>query len=100
MRTYQTISADGHLEVPLDWSTRVPLEVQGQGARLVRNADGSEVWVMDEWTRDNIGNLYCGLRYDQYVPAAAAPPTIFPTARSVPAPAMPPSACASRIPTV
>ena len=72
MRTYQTISADGHLEVPLDWSTRVPSKYKDKAPRLVRNRDGTEAWVMDEWTRDNIGNLYCGLHYDEYVPATAA----------------------------
>jgi len=72
MRKYQTISADGHLEVPLDWSARVPSKYKDKAPRLVRNHDGTEVWVMDQWTRDNVGNLYCGLPYDRYVPANAA----------------------------
>ena len=72
MRTYQVISADGHLEVPLDWSARVPAKYRDKAPRLVRNKDGTELWVMDEWTRDNVGNLYCGLPYDKYTRSNAA----------------------------
>ncbi|HEY2107074.1 MAG TPA: amidohydrolase family protein [Candidatus Binataceae bacterium] len=71
MRNYQVISADGHLEVPLDLSTRVPARYADKAPKLVRNKDGSEVWVMDEWTRDNVGNLYCGLPYDQFTRSSA-----------------------------
>ena len=77
MRNYQVISADGHLEVPLDWSTRVPARYADKAPESVRNKDGTEVWVMDEWTRDNVGNLYCGLPYDKFT-AATAPTYHFP----------------------
>lgn len=71
MRKYQIISGDGHVEVPVDWSTRVPAKYRDHAPRLVRNADGSETWLMDEWKRDCIGNLYCGLRYDEFTPKSA-----------------------------
>jgi predicted TIM-barrel fold metal-dependent hydrolase len=71
MRTYQVISGDGHVEVPLDWSTRVPGKYREYAPHLVRNLDGTETWIMDEWKRDCIGNLYCGLRYDEFTPKTA-----------------------------
>ena len=71
MRKYQVISGDGHVEVPLDWSTRVASKYRERAPHLVRNPDGSETWIMDEWKRDCIGNLYCGLRYDEFTPKTA-----------------------------
>ncbi len=71
MRRYNVISGDGHVEVPLDWSTRVPAKYREHAPRLMRNADGTETWVMDEWRRDCIGNLYCGLRYDEFTRKSA-----------------------------
>lgn len=66
MRYYNVISADGHVEVPLDFSTRVPARHKAMAPTLVRHEDGTEWWHLDEWTRDNAGNLYCGLRYDEF----------------------------------
>ncbi|HKD65830.1 MAG TPA: amidohydrolase family protein [Candidatus Binataceae bacterium] len=67
MRTYKVISADGHMEVPIDWAKYVPGKFQEHAPRLVRREDGSEVWRMDEWERENIANLYCGMRYNEFV---------------------------------
>jgi predicted TIM-barrel fold metal-dependent hydrolase len=39
---------------------------------LVRRDDGTDWWVADEWTHDNVGNLYCGLRFDEFTPSTAA----------------------------
>ncbi len=67
MRKYQIISADGHMEVPIDWVKYVPAKYKERAPRLLRREDGSEVWRMDEWERENIANLYCGMRYNEFV---------------------------------
>jgi predicted TIM-barrel fold metal-dependent hydrolase len=72
MRRYQVISADGHVEVPLEFSKRVPTKYRDVAPRLVVHEDGTEWWHMGQWTRDNVGNLYCGLRYDEFTPKTAA----------------------------
>jgi len=33
-----------------------------------RREDGTEYWQMGEYTRENIGNLYCDLSFDQFTP--------------------------------
>ncbi len=66
MRTYQVISADGHVEVPLDFAARVPAKYRDLAPRLVTKDDGTEWWRMDQWERENSGNLVCELDYDQF----------------------------------
>ncbi|MGO9450906.1 MAG: hypothetical protein ACLQDV_07655 [Candidatus Binataceae bacterium] len=72
MRKYQIISTDGHMEIPVNFRDRMPSRFKDLVPRLVRNPDGTDTWVMDKWRRDNIGNLYCGLRYDQWHKPTAA----------------------------
>ncbi len=67
MRKYQIISADGHMEVPIDWAKYVPAKYKERAPKLVKRENGSEVWRMDEWERENIANLYCGMRYNEFV---------------------------------
>jgi len=71
VRTYEVISADGHLEVPIDFAARVPQRFKDLAPRLIRKPDGTETWFMDGFERDNVGNLHCGMHYDQWTPATA-----------------------------
>ena len=70
MRNYQVMSADGHCEAPIDWSKRAPAKYKDVAPKLIVKEDGSEWWRMehgsDTWERENGGNLYCGLRYDEF----------------------------------
>ena len=68
MRTYQVISADGHVEVPLDFANRVPARYRELAPRLITKEDGTEWWRMDQWELQNKGNLVCELDYDKFVP--------------------------------
>jgi predicted TIM-barrel fold metal-dependent hydrolase len=69
VRTYEVISGDGHVEVPADmWSGRVPAKYRDIAPRLVTKDDGTDWWVMDEWERENWGNLVCDLAYDDIKP--------------------------------
>ncbi len=69
MRKYNVISADGHLEVPLDFASRMPAKHRELAPVLVTKDDGSECWRMGEWERENNGNLVCDLAYDEFVPS-------------------------------
>ena len=71
MRHYQIISADGHVEVPVDWSKRVPAKFKEQVPKLSTRDDGTEWWQLDEFERNNNGNLYCGMRFDEFVKPTA-----------------------------
>ncbi|GLY26213.1 amidohydrolase family protein [Micromonospora sp. NBRC 101691] len=47
-RRYQTISSDGHLEIPVDgWIGRVPEEHRERAPRLIKLADGGEGWLVE-----------------------------------------------------
>jgi predicted TIM-barrel fold metal-dependent hydrolase len=67
MRKYRVISGDGHLETPLDFTTRVPVKFKDMVPRLEMRPNNVQVWVMDQWERPNIGNLQCGMRYNEYL---------------------------------
>src|SRR4051812_1119550 len=71
MRKYQVISADGHLEVPIDWVSRVPEKYKAMAPRLDHRAD-ADYWVMGEWEKKLVAQLYCGLRYDQFTREVAS----------------------------
>jgi predicted TIM-barrel fold metal-dependent hydrolase len=48
VRTYEVISADGHLEIPPDgWMRHVPEEHRGRAPRLVPLAGGGEGWLVE-----------------------------------------------------
>ena len=72
MRTYKVISADGHIEGPFDWAARLPAKYKDAAPKLAKRDDDSYAWrlqyggVNDEFVLG--GQLYCGLRYDQFVP--------------------------------
>jgi len=68
MGKYKVISGDGHVEVPIDFSSRVPARFKDVVPKLVRREDGTEYWQMGEYMRENIGNLYCDLSFDQFTP--------------------------------
>jgi predicted TIM-barrel fold metal-dependent hydrolase len=47
-RTYQIVSADGHIEVPPDgWLKHVPAEYRERAPRLVKLPAGGEAWVAE-----------------------------------------------------
>ncbi|HZS14419.1 MAG TPA: amidohydrolase family protein [Candidatus Dormibacteraeota bacterium] len=72
MARYEVISADGHVETPLDFERRVPASHRDFAPKLVDKDDGSQWWVVnEELAHDNVGNLYCGLRFDEFTPATA-----------------------------
>ena len=48
MRKYNVISGDGHVEVPIDFSSRVPSKFKDIVPQLVRREDGTEYWKMGE----------------------------------------------------
>ncbi len=77
MRTYQVISADGHIEGPFDWNARMPAKYKGAAPRLVNlEEEGRYVWrtewagVQEEYPIG--GGLYCGMRYDEFLPEAVS----------------------------
>jgi predicted TIM-barrel fold metal-dependent hydrolase len=68
MRTYQIISADGHVEVPADrLIAYIPEQHQDLAPRLVTKDDGTEWWRLSDWERNSVGNLVCDLPYDDFV---------------------------------
>ena len=70
MRTYQVISADGHLEIPSEmWTHRVPAKYKDLAPKTVTHEDGSEWLHMAEWVLENRGPLVCDLDYDQFLPS-------------------------------
>jgi predicted TIM-barrel fold metal-dependent hydrolase len=71
MGKYEIISADGHLETPLNFSDRVPARHRDMAPHLETKDDGSQWWVADEWTHSNIANLYGGLRFDEFTASSA-----------------------------
>jgi len=72
-RHYRVISADGHCEFPAELlEHRIPAQYRELAPRLVTKEDGTEWWQMDEWERNNVGNLVCDLPYDEWVPPIGA----------------------------
>jgi uncharacterized protein len=72
-RHYRVISADGHCEFPAELiEHRIPEKYRDVAPRLVTKDDGTEWWRMDEWERNNVGNLVCDLPYDEWVPPIGA----------------------------
>jgi predicted TIM-barrel fold metal-dependent hydrolase len=74
-RRYQVISADGHVEVPIDtWRHRVPEKHHDSLPRLVHHEDGSEKWCIEfggqYWERNTSGNVVGDRDYDEFVPTA------------------------------
>ena len=68
---YRYISADSHLEIDSKhWLTRVPEKYRALAPRLVRQPDGSDIWIIgDKITRPAAAaDLYGGKGRDQYVP--------------------------------
>jgi predicted TIM-barrel fold metal-dependent hydrolase len=73
MRTYQIISADGHVEVPADRLTAyIPEKHRDKAPTLVTKDDGTEWWRLGEWERNSVGNLVCDLPYDEFVSPTGA----------------------------
>ena len=75
MRTYQVISADGHLEGPVDWTKWVAAKYKDAVPKLFTRPDGAQGWRTDYagvQTESVLGStLQCGLRYDEYTPKLA-----------------------------
>jgi predicted TIM-barrel fold metal-dependent hydrolase len=68
MRTYQVISADGHLEIPAErFAKYIPTKHRDKAPRLVTKDDGTNWWQLDEWERNCVGPLVCDLPYDEFV---------------------------------
>ncbi|MSQ61049.1 MAG: hypothetical protein EXR43_00440 [Dehalococcoidia bacterium] len=74
-RTYQVISADGHIEGPFDWSKRMPAKYKDAAPKLVKREDDSYVWSLEYAgvsKQQTVGaGLYSGARYDEFLPATA-----------------------------
>ena len=47
MRTYQIISADGHIEGPFDWAARIPEKYKDAAPKLAKREDGSYAWRLE-----------------------------------------------------
>jgi len=68
---YRILSGDSHLEIDSrHWIPRVPVKHRDQAPQLVRQADGSDAWVIDsKITRPAAAaDLYGGKGRDLYVP--------------------------------
>ena len=75
MRTYKVISADGHLEGPVDWTKWVPTKYKDAVPKLITRPDKSMGWRLD-WAgvqaESTLGSAHnCGLPYDEYTPQNA-----------------------------
>ena len=71
---YRYISGDSHLEIDSSqWIARVPERYRDQAPRLVRQADGSDMWLIgDKISRPAAAaDLYGGKGRDAYVPFGA-----------------------------
>lgn len=73
MQKYEVISADGHLEVPMEsWIDWVPIQHRDFMPRLIRSDDGQERWRIEAhgevWERNCSGNLVADWDYDEFVP--------------------------------
>jgi predicted TIM-barrel fold metal-dependent hydrolase len=71
---YRYISGDSHLEIDSKyWVDRVPARYREQAPRLVRQADGSDAWIVaNHIVRPAAAaDLYGGKGRDQYVPFGA-----------------------------
>ena len=71
-RRYEVISADGHIEVPVEeWLHRVPEEHREFLPRLVRDDAGSERWRVEAgggvWERATSGNVVADWDHDEFV---------------------------------
>ncbi len=70
-RAYRYISADSHLEIDSKgWRERVPAKFRALAPRLVRQADGSDLWrIGDTISRPAAAaDLYGGQGRDRYLP--------------------------------
>lgn len=70
---YRYISADSHLEIDSrHWLGRVPAQFRGLAPRLVRQADGSDLWTIGEKISRPAAaaDLYGGKGRDKYLPFA------------------------------
>ena len=70
-RKYRYISGDSHLEIDSKhWLDRVPANYRDQAPRLMRQADGSDIWTIgDKISRPAAAaDLYGGKGRDEYVP--------------------------------
>ena len=71
MTPYRTISADSHLEIDSKhWRNRVPAKHRGLAPRLVRQADGSDAWIIGDKIKRAAAaaDLYGGKGRDNYLP--------------------------------
>ncbi|MGE5216084.1 MAG: amidohydrolase family protein [Chloroflexota bacterium] len=70
-RPYRYISADSHLEIDSKhWISRVPAKYRELAPRLVRQADGSDIWMISDKIKRAAAaaDLYGGKGRDHYVP--------------------------------
>lgn len=73
-RNYRYISGDSHLEIDSKyWVQRVPVKHRDRAPRLIRLADGSDGWVVDNLSPKPAAaaDLYGGKGRDEYVPYGA-----------------------------
>jgi predicted TIM-barrel fold metal-dependent hydrolase len=73
-RKYRYISGDSHLEIDSKhWLGRVPASFRDQAPRLVRLADGSDAWAINNKVARSAAaaDLYGGKGRDKYVPFGA-----------------------------
>jgi len=70
-RSYRYISADSHLEIDSkNWLDRVPAKYRDLAPRLIRQADGSDAWIIGDRIKRPAAaaDLYGGKGRDEYVP--------------------------------
>lgn len=67
--TYDVISADSHLEVPVDrWVDRVPKEHRDRAPRRIRLANGGDAWLVEGQPIRPCGLELCGRPYEEFEP--------------------------------
>ena len=75
MRTYNAISADGHLDGPVDWAKWLPEQYKSYAPKLVTHEDGGTGWQIEigDWSHKTYlgAGLYCGARYDEFTKETA-----------------------------
>ena len=69
MAEYEIISADSHLEIPIDyWVDRVPEEHRPRAPRRVRLATGGDAWIVEGQPIRAVGLDLCGVPYEDFKP--------------------------------
>ena len=67
--SYDIISADSHLEIPVDyWVDRVPDEHRHRAPRRIRLGNGGDAWLIEGQPIRAVGLDLCGRPYEEFMP--------------------------------